>query len=111
MGSGSAYAEYLLARLCCEGLKLDEALKLGIYIIEEVKKIDPNCGGPTQVAIATSLGINHKTDSEVKKLTDEIMRKDTEFTKLWRGTILDRKAEIDEVLGARRLREPKAAAR
>jgi len=101
LGSGSAYAEYLLARLCCEGLKLEEALKLGIYIIEEVKKIDPNCGGFTQVALATTLGINHKTDPEVKKLSDDIMTKDMEFTKLWRGTILDRKAEIDEVLQAR----------
>jgi len=101
LGSGSAYAEYLLARLCCEGLKLEEALKLAVYVIEEVKKIDPNCGGPTQVALLTKLGSIHKTASEVKSLADDIMRKDTEFTKLWRGTILDRKAEIDEVIQAR----------
>jgi 20S proteasome alpha/beta subunit len=101
LGSGSAYAEYLLARLCCAGLKLDESVKLGIYIIEEVKKIDPNCGGATQVALATIVGINHRTDSEVKSLADEIMGKDMEFTRLWRGTILDRKAEIEEVVQAR----------
>jgi len=101
LGSGSAYAEYLLARLCCAGLELDEAVKLGIYVIEEVKKIDPNCGGSTQVAVATPLGINHKTDPEVKKLADEIMKKDTDFTKLWRGIILDRKAEIEEITQGR----------
>ncbi len=88
-------------------MKLDESVKLGIYVIEEVKKIDPNCGGATQVALATMVGISHKTDSEVKSLADNIMEKDTEFTKLWRGTILDRKAEIEEVLQGR-LTESKA---
>jgi 20S proteasome alpha/beta subunit len=98
LGSGSAYAEYLLARLCCEGLEIDEAIKLAIYVIEEVKKIDPNCGGPTQVSIINETGIVEKTASEIKKLVDEIISKDSDFIKAWRGGILGRQQDMQELL-------------
>jgi 20S proteasome alpha/beta subunit len=98
LGSGSAYAEYLLARLCCQGLKIEEAIKLAIYVIEEVKKIDPNCGGPTQLSVITEAGIAEKTAMEIKKLVDEIMSKDAELTKISRGTILGRKEDLRETM-------------
>jgi 20S proteasome alpha/beta subunit len=98
LGSGSAYAEYLLARLCCQGLKIDEAIKLGIYVIEEVKKIDPNCGGPTQLSVISEAGIVEKTATEIKTLVDGIMSKDAELTKISRGTILGRKEDLREII-------------
>lgn len=100
LGSGSAYAEYLLASLCCQGIEVEEAIKLAIYVIEEVKKIDPNCGGPTQLSVITEAGIGEKTEIEIKTLVDEIMSKDEEFTKIWRGTILGREQDVRELIQA-----------
>lgn len=98
LGSGSAYAEYLLARLCCEGLEIEEAVKLAIYVIEEVKKIDPNCGGPTQVSIINEAGIMEKTATEIKTLVSGIMHEDEKFMKSWRGSILGRKKDLDDLM-------------
>ncbi len=98
LGSGSAYAEYLLARLCCEGLEVDEAVKLAIYVIEEVKKIDPNCGGPTQVSVVNEAGIVEKTATEIKTLVDGIMSEDEKFMKSWRGSILGRQKDVDDLM-------------
>lgn len=98
LGSGSAYAEYLLARLCCEGLEIDEAVKLAIYVIEEVKKIDPNCGGTTQVSVINEAGIVGKTATEIKTLVTGIMHEDEKFMKSWRGSILGRKKDLDDLM-------------
>jgi len=50
-GSGSAYAELLLKSLYDENISVDEAIKVAVYVIGEVKAIDPHCGGETQVAV------------------------------------------------------------
>lgn len=98
LGSGSAYAEYLLARLCAPPLAVDEAVKLGVYVVEEVKKIDPDCGGPTQVAVITKGSIQRKTAAEVKQLADKIIQKDEALAQLWRAIILERKIELEKFL-------------
>jgi len=54
-GSGAAYAELLLKSLYSENIMVDEGIKVGIYIIEEVKSIDPHCGGDTQVAVLKTI--------------------------------------------------------
>jgi 20S proteasome alpha/beta subunit len=107
LGSGSAYAEYLLARLCCQGLEIDEAIKLGIYVVEEVKKIDPNCGGPTQLSVITEAGIVEKTAMEIKALVDEIMSKDAELTKVSRVTILGRKEDLRDLIQSKMIESAK----
>jgi hypothetical protein len=34
-----------------ENISVDEAIKVAVYVIGEVKAIDPHCGGDTQVAV------------------------------------------------------------
>lgn len=50
-GSGAAYAELLLKGLYYENIAVEDAVKVAAYVIDEVKAIDPHCGGDTQVAI------------------------------------------------------------
>lgn len=57
-GSGAAYAELLLKGLYYPEIMVDEALKVAIYVINEVKSIDPHCGGDTQVAILKATSTN-----------------------------------------------------
>jgi 20S proteasome alpha/beta subunit len=66
-GSGAAYAELILKNYYRENLKLSEAVPIAIYTVNEVKQIDPGCGGDTQVAIVEDgKGIRMLSDEEVK---------------------------------------------
>ncbi|MEE9489687.1 MAG: hypothetical protein V3V91_04520, partial [Thermoplasmata archaeon] len=56
-GSGAAYAELLLKNLYWPEITTAEAAKVAAYVIHEVKHIDPNCGGSTNVGILTADGI------------------------------------------------------
>jgi len=84
-GSGSAFAEYLLSRLYRDDLALDEAVRIAVYVIEEVKKIDLHCGGITQVATITSGGkIARKTEEEVRSIVKYLDKYDSALREAWR---------------------------
>lgn len=51
IGSGAAYAEYILKNYYHDKITVDEAIPMAIYAIDEVKQIDPNCGGETRVGV------------------------------------------------------------
>jgi 20S proteasome alpha/beta subunit len=51
LGSGAAYAELLLKDLYSYNLSLEQASKIAIYNVKEVKSIDPSVGGDINVAI------------------------------------------------------------
>jgi 20S proteasome alpha/beta subunit len=88
IGSGSAIAEYLLARLWNEELTVEQAINVVVYIIEEVKKIDPFCGGPTQIMALSKTGINRLKPSEVKAVADKVMGQDDQLAKFWRQLVV-----------------------
>jgi len=50
-GSGAAYAELVLKNYYRAGVSVDEAIPIAIYTVNEVKQIDPGCGGETRVAV------------------------------------------------------------
>jgi len=50
-GSGAAYAELILKDLCFQNMMVKEGIAAAVYTIEEVKNIDPNCGGDTRVSV------------------------------------------------------------
>lgn len=58
-GSGAAYAELLLKRLYSEDMTVEEGIKVGIYVTEEVKAIDPHCGGDIQIAVQKTTNPNN----------------------------------------------------
>ena len=91
IGSGSAIAEYLLARLCSEESSYEQSIQVAVYIIEEVKKIDPFCGGPTQVVSLSKNGVKRLAPREVKGIADLVMEQDENLASFWRSLILETK--------------------
>jgi 20S proteasome alpha/beta subunit len=84
MGSGGLFARYLLNRLHDEdhptsALTMDEAIREAVYVIEEVKKVDLWCGGPTQLICLTHAGkLERKKPAEVVKIAGELAKLDRE---------------------------------
>ena len=68
---------------------VEQAIKVAVYVIEEVKKIDPFCGGPTQVASVSKGGVKRLNDKEVKEIADLVMAQDENLAEFWRTLILE----------------------
>jgi hypothetical protein len=83
-GSGSAFAEYFLARLYRDDLTLEEAIRVAIYVVEEVKKVDLHCGGPTQVVALTKKGVQRKSASEIREVVQLIDEYDNSLKEAFR---------------------------
>lgn len=56
IGSGAAFAEYLLSSLYRPELTVDEACMIAPYIMQEVMKIDPDTGGMISVFVIRNEG-------------------------------------------------------
>lgn len=84
LGSGSAFAEYLLARLYRDDLTLDEAIRVAVYVIEEVKKVDLHCGGPTQVVAVKGNQVIRKNEKELQEILSELNQADKSVMAIWR---------------------------
>jgi 20S proteasome alpha/beta subunit len=95
IGSGSAYAEYILARLYTEELSIEEALDCAVYTVEEVKDIDPNCGGPVHAVSVTQEGTRCHQQDELKPLVAKLNIRDELLAKIWRAMILGEKSSED----------------
>jgi len=93
LGSGSAYAEYILSRFFYVGIKIKEAICLVIYTIEEIKKIDPNVGGRVHISIVEKKGIRDLSEKEIKNYVRLIEKRDELLVKVWDGLLLEK---IDE---------------
>ncbi len=73
-GSGAAYAELLLKNSYVRGMKTQEAMRLADYVIEEVKGIDPNCGGETRIAVVCpNEGVHELSKDDIGGLTEKIL--------------------------------------
>jgi 20S proteasome alpha/beta subunit len=85
MGTGGLFARYLLNRLHDEDhptakLSMDVAIREAIYVIEEVKKVDLWCGGPTQLLCIKRSGnvyvLEKKKPADIKKIADDLASDD-----------------------------------
>jgi 20S proteasome alpha/beta subunit len=92
VGSGSAYAEYLLTKMYREDITTEQGKQLAILIVEEVKRIDPGCGGPTQVVILDKDGIHRLTSEEIKKITENIQKMEVCTNRVWWAIINSEKS-------------------
>lgn len=72
IGSGAAYAELLLKNLYHGGLDINGGAKLAAYVIDEVKSIDPNCGGDTKVATVGEASATELSEQDIAKMLDEM---------------------------------------
>ena len=68
VGSGAAYAELLLKNLYGSELPVAVAVPIAVYVVEEVKSIDPSVGGDTQVAYVREKG---KREIDIRMLERE----------------------------------------
>lgn len=84
LGSGSAFAEYLLARLYRDDLTIDEGVRVAVYVVEEVKKVDLHCGGPTQAVVIGRKGINRKTTKEIADTVRYLEDQDNAIKEVWK---------------------------
>jgi 20S proteasome alpha/beta subunit len=95
MGTGGLFARYLLNRLHDEEhpttkLSMEVAIREAVYVIEEVKKVDLWCGGPTQLLCITRSGdeyvLEKKKPAEIKQIADDLAADD--------ATVKNRQREI-----------------
>ncbi len=74
VGSGWGFAQYLLSSLYTKNIGMVEAINIGLTTIKEVKKIEPNCGGDTEISILTKSGFlpNKKKIEFIKNFENNI---------------------------------------
>ncbi|MHB8280115.1 MAG: hypothetical protein ACYDIA_21065, partial [Candidatus Humimicrobiaceae bacterium] len=99
IGSGFLFAEYVLSRLYKKEINIFEAINIAIYVIEEVKKNDPNCGGDTKISvISNTLGLMPKKLGEdlIKQKIPELKDIDKRITSVWKEFIINPAKQIKE---------------
>jgi 20S proteasome alpha/beta subunit len=88
IGSGSTIVEYILYRLWFKGIGTEQAKKIAIYAIDEVKKIDPYSGGFTRVTIIKKDEIKSMNIDEIMNEASLIQKRDFDLKTLWAKMVL-----------------------
>ena len=99
LGSGSALAEYLVTRLYREDLTPDEAMRISVYVIEEVKKAGAAGRGPTQVVVVGRGGVERKTEAEIQEIVGSLKERDEKLRDAWK--VIARKPRVQRSPRAR----------
>jgi len=101
LGSGGLFARYLLNRLHDESnrttnLDMNAAIREAVYVIEEVKKVDLWCGGPTQVHYIQKsrrgYRLRRKKPNEVREIVQELARADAGAKERQRQMLVNKKS-------------------
>ena len=99
-GSGFLFAEYVLSRLYKKDINIIEAMNIIIYVIEEVKKHDPNCGGEVKIsALSNTLGFmpaDLKNDI-VPDAAKYLQNIDNNMKKVWQDFIINPAKKFKEL--------------
>jgi len=93
IGSGAAYAEYLLGKLYDSDISTDVGRIIVLYTISEVERIDPNVGGPIHICSLTSQGCEEMSIEEIQKIRTSILRLDKILSEIYRKAL---KGDISE---------------
>ncbi len=100
-GSGFLFAEYVLSRLYKKEINMFEAINIIIYVIEEVKKNDPNCGGEVKIsAIDNELGLMPQSlkNKMIPSQKDLIAIVDSKIKKVWQDLIINPAKDFKEIV-------------
>jgi ATP-dependent protease HslVU (ClpYQ) peptidase subunit len=93
IGSGELFAEYIYSRLDKDNLSAIEAVNTVLYVVEEIKEIDPNCSGPTTISILFAKGDKGEffkyedIDSVINERTKILQKSDDEMKPFWQKMI------------------------
>jgi 20S proteasome alpha/beta subunit len=105
IGCGAPVAEFVLGRCDTSKMEFAHGLFAGIYAVEEVKRVDPNCGGPTRAAVVFPTGILF-SDTEKKPIIrtalEVISKNQDDYNKKWNQLLSDLSEKV-----ARRWKELK----
>lgn len=96
IGSGAAYAEYLLGKYYNPEISVDIGKKLAIYVIKEVEKMDPNVGGPVRAVAIDKNGYCELKENEILKFYEEVRKGDEVISKL-SSNLLTGKVKIEDL--------------
>jgi 20S proteasome alpha/beta subunit len=72
IGSGSAYAEFLLEKYYDEQINVNQAVNLTAYVISEVGKMDPNVGGTIDIIKIMKDSIENIDKKLIDKILNEL---------------------------------------
>jgi len=106
IGCGATVAEVMLSRSDVSALHSHEAAITAIYTVEEVKRVDAFCGGPTKLAVIFQNGnLIMSRDAKgldyVKFTVETITKYDREAKAVWRGFIQKIVDEADKSFKAK----------
>lgn len=86
IGCGASTAEFILGRCDATKLELPMAVTTAVYVVEEVKKVDTFCGGPTKLAVIGEKSVLYsETEAEplIKSVIEAIQNAEPELKKKW----------------------------
>ncbi|MGC8981847.1 MAG: hypothetical protein ACP5JU_02790, partial [Minisyncoccia bacterium] len=72
IGSGAAYAEFLLEKYYDEQINVNQAVNLTAYVISEVGKMDPNVGGTIDIIKIMKDSIENIDKKLIDKILNEL---------------------------------------
>ncbi len=101
VGCGATVAELMLSRSDIPTLSSYETLITAIYTVEEVKRVDPFCGGPTKIGMIFSTGACVLTDTSdwkdyVRITVDVMSQRDKELRDSWKKMMTSITKEVIE---------------
>lgn len=82
IGSGAAYAEYLLGKYYTPDIAIEVGKKLAVYVIKEVENMDPNVGGAVKVVALDEKGYNELDEDETFAIYEKIRGRDEVINEL-----------------------------
>lgn len=87
IGSGAAYAEYILSQLTFKEMGDKEALKIITQVIDEVRKIDPGVGGMAQVMKIQDNKVTPYEEKTIIKVTQQVQQIQVHVQNVWHDYI------------------------
>ena len=67
-----------------EGLTIEQGCKIAAYVIEQVKEVEPNCGGPTYLTVIHPGGIDKRDREAIDAIIAQMNSSDKMLRAIWR---------------------------
>ncbi len=83
IGCGGTVGEFILGRSGACDMENHEALIAAIYTVEEVKKVDAFCGGPTKAAVLSIGGVSDSSKLNIKCAIEAMQNYEDEANQNW----------------------------
>lgn len=96
IGSGAAYAEYLLAKLYRFNMSLESAKRIALYVIEEVEKIAPDVGGPINVVAVSKDAYQDMAPERISELLKSLTTVEDTLAEV-RRKLIDGTLDVEKV--------------